>query len=128
MAQGLRGWRRSVVAILEELYPLHLAEPWDNVGLLIDDIMDDAGADADADADAKRVVVLTNDLTERTLDEALAAQASLIVTYHPRPFTKFKRLSATDTTQRIVLRCARAPHRACWPTPLPMRSSKTPHR
>ena len=34
--------------------------------------------------------------------------AKLIVTYHPRPFGKFNKLTRDDTTQRIVLRCARA--------------------
>ena len=54
------------------------------------------------------------------LDEALNVHgAKLIVTYHPRPFGKFNKLTRDDTTQRIVLRCARAgvavysPHTAC---------------
>jgi len=51
------------------------------------------------------VVLFTNDLTEEVLDEALDKGASMIVTYHPRPFMSFKRLTRSDVTQRIVLRC-----------------------
>jgi putative NIF3 family GTP cyclohydrolase 1 type 2 len=51
--------------------------------------------------------------------QAIAAGVSLIVTYHPRPFAKFKRLTTEDVTQRIVLWCVVAgiavwsPHTAC---------------
>ena len=117
------GWRGDVIAALESLYPLHLAEGWDNVGLLVDCLDDDEEEEEEEEAGGgqkkKKVVLITNDLTERTLDEALAAGATLVVTYHPRPFGKFKRLVRDDVTQRIVLRCVRAgvavwsPHTAC---------------
>lgn len=110
----LNGWRGYVVHALEDMYPLHLAEPWDNVGLLIDDLGDDSKEDKQ-----KKTVMVTNDLTEVTLAEAMSKGATLIITYHPRPFGKFNRLTRTDATQRIVLRCVRAgiavysPHTAC---------------
>eukprot|EP00961_Rhodomonas_salina_P177206 2389321-Rhodomonas_salina.1 len=69
--------------------------------------------------DGPAVAFITNDLTEKTLEEAMSKKAKLIITYHPRPFGSMKKLGRGDITQRIVLRCARAgivvysPHTAC---------------
>jgi putative NIF3 family GTP cyclohydrolase 1 type 2 len=51
-------------------------------------------------------VFVTNDLTADTLKEAIAEGASLIITYHPRPFNKFKKVTNSDPTTSIVLACA----------------------
>ena len=52
-----------------------LAESWDNCGILVD------AEDKDEIADGS--IFLTNDLTLPVLEEALALNARLIVTYHP---------------------------------------------
>lgn len=111
-----RGWRGEVILAMEEMYPLTLAEKWDNVGLLIDDLENDS---KELDSTKPKVVMLTNDLTEVTLSEAMSCGATLVITYHPRPFGKFNRLVRNDVTQRIVLQCIKAgimvysPHTAC---------------
>ncbi len=87
-----------VLDALQGLAPLELAADWDNVGLLVDTL-------------PRRPIqrgLLTIDLTEAVLDEALAADCELIVAYHPPIFGGMKRLVARDPKQRIVLRAVAA--------------------
>lgn len=88
----------DLVSAMDALAPPSLAEDWDNVGLLL-------GAPAEA---LRGPVVLTIDLTEAVLDEALALKASAVVAYHPPIFKALKRITSDSPTQRIVLRAARA--------------------
>ena len=91
-----------VVDAMKRIAPLHLAEKWDNVGLIVDVARSAFGG---AQSVGKPKVFMTNDLTERVLAEALALeeQPDIIVTYHPTPFRKFKKLGNGDPTGRIVL-------------------------
>jgi len=84
----------QVVAALERTAPLGLAAEWDNVGLLLEPPR------------ARRVntILLTIDLTEAVLDEAIAAKAELIVAYHPPIFEPLRRLLPTVPMQRVILR------------------------
>ncbi|MFN4241865.1 MAG: Nif3-like dinuclear metal center hexameric protein [Tepidisphaerales bacterium] len=76
---------RDVVTELDRLAPTSLAEPWDNVGLLV----------GDPDAEVTHVL-LTIDLTPAVLEEAVAQRCGLIVAYHPPIFDPVKRLLAGD--------------------------------
>ena len=92
----------ATVGAMEQLAPLRLAEGWDNVGMLVDRSQSLAASSNDGPI----TVFITNDLTKSTLDEAIAEGASLIITYHPRPFNKFKKVTNEDPTTNIVLTCA----------------------
>ena len=74
---------------LERLAPLHYAEEWDNVGLLIDPRT--RGADI-----AVRRVMLCIDATPTVVDEAVNARIGCLVAYHPPLFRPQKRLSNAD--------------------------------
>jgi dinuclear metal center YbgI/SA1388 family protein len=70
---------------MDQIAPPHLAESWDNVGLLV--------------GDAKallRGVLLCIDLTADVLAEAKAAGATAVVAYHPPIFKKVKTLHVGD--------------------------------
>ncbi len=71
----------DVSAALEKLAPLHLAESWDNVGLL----------SGEKSAKVQRVL-LAMDLTPTVYDEALRQHADLLVVYHPPIFKPLKTL------------------------------------
>lgn len=90
--------RDAVLKALEAIAPLSLAEKWDNVGLLID---------PPAPRPVGRVW-LTIDLTEAVLDEALEAEADLIVAYHPPIFKGLKALTMRRPSERIVVRALAA--------------------
>jgi dinuclear metal center YbgI/SA1388 family protein len=49
-------------------------------------------------------IFLTNDLTEKVLEEAIASKASFILTYHPLIFAPLKRLTRSNVKERIVVR------------------------
>lgn len=83
---------RDLMSAMERIAPLELAEPWDNVGLLV----------GDPDASVVGAVVLTIDLTEAVLDEASGESA--IIAYHPPIWQALKRVVTTDARQRIVHR------------------------
>ena len=74
----------AVVDGLNAIAPLELAEEWDNVGLLIEP----------SRPRPVRRILLTIDLTDAVLDEAIAAKVEMIVAYHPPIFEPFKRLGS----------------------------------
>lgn len=63
---------RDVVAALDDAYPRHLAEDWDAVGLVCGDLDAAVGS-----------VLLSVDVTEAVVDEALSSGVDLLVAHHP---------------------------------------------
>jgi dinuclear metal center YbgI/SA1388 family protein len=87
----------DVVKALGRIAPLHLAEPWDKVGLLV------AG-------DGRAVIraMLAIDVTPDVLAEAIAARAELVVGYHPLLFKPLDRLDGATWQGRVALDAVRA--------------------
>lgn len=85
------------IAALETIAPPSYAAEWDNVGLLVGS----RGADA-------RRALLTIDLTSAVLREAIDAEASLIVAYHPPIFHAIKSVTDADPEGRVVFDAIRA--------------------
>ncbi|CAL8285191.1 unnamed protein product [Merluccius merluccius] len=85
---------KEVLDALEQLAPLSLAEPWDNVGLLVEP----------SRPRPISTILLTNDLTEAVLDEAEGLTCDLVVSYHPPLFQPIKRLLQRDWKQRLAVR------------------------
>ncbi len=83
----------TILAALETIAPLPLAEPWDNVGLLL----------GDREKPLAGPVFLTIDLTEASLDEAKRAGAGLIIAYHPTIFHPLKRITTDDPKGRTLV-------------------------
>jgi dinuclear metal center YbgI/SA1388 family protein len=86
----------EVVLLLERLAPLRLAQDWDNVGLLVEP--------SPARARPIRRAFVTIDLSEQVLDEALAADSDLLIAYHPPIFRGLKRLRASESEERVLVR------------------------
>lgn len=74
---------RDLVTVMDRIAPTRLAEPWDNVGLLIGD-----------PAHALTRVLLAIDLTPAVLTEAVSLRCEAVVAYHPPIFESLKRLTA----------------------------------
>jgi len=87
----------DVVDAIEAIAPPACAEPWDKVGLAIGSRTWPA-----------RRVLLTIDLTEPVLDEAIDARAQMILAYHPPIFEPLASLTDAAEKPRIALRAARA--------------------
>ena len=76
----------SIVSELNRLAPLSLAESWDNVGLLVEP----------STHKVVSKILLTNDLTERVMEEAIASSTDLIYSYHPPIFAPLKRITSSS--------------------------------
>ncbi|PIB29828.1 Nif3-like dinuclear metal center hexameric protein [Maribacter sp. 4G9] len=83
----------SVAQILEELAPLEHAEDFDNVGLLVgDSAMEVSG------------ILVTLDTLESVVDEAIAKDCNLIVSFHPIIFNGLKKITGKNYVERTVLK------------------------
>ncbi len=87
----------DVIEVLETIAPLEYAADWDNVGLLV------GSASWNAET-----ILLTIDLTEAVLREAIEAEVQMIVSYHPPIFDALERVTDIEPKQRIVLDALRA--------------------
>ena len=77
---------------METIAPLHLAEDWDNVGLLV----------GHGQQPVRRLMTCLT-VTPASASEAIQQQADLIVTHHPMPFRELKRLTNDNTPGRLLL-------------------------
>lgn len=86
---------RSVVDSLNSFADLKLAASWDNVGLLIEP------------TEPKTIshVLLTNDLTEDVMQEAVDLKTDLIISYHPPIFSPLKSITTRTWKERIAAKC-----------------------
>ncbi|XP_013385198.1 NIF3-like protein 1 isoform X2 [Lingula anatina] len=85
----------DLVRKLHHLAPLALAEDWDNVGLLVEPSAPHKVTD----------VLLTIDLTEEVLAEALEKKVNFILAYHPPIFVPLKKLTQSSVKERIIVKC-----------------------
>jgi dinuclear metal center YbgI/SA1388 family protein len=82
----------AIAEFLEDFAPSHLAEEWDNVGLLI----------GDPERAVERIMTCLT-LTTDSAAEAIAERAELVVTHHPLPFRPLKRLTTESVEGRLLL-------------------------
>uniref|UniRef100_A0A1B0APL1 NIF3-like protein 1 n=1 Tax=Glossina palpalis gambiensis TaxID=67801 RepID=A0A1B0APL1_9MUSC len=85
-----------IISLLEAFAPIKYAESWDNVGLLIEPYRKPLNVNK---------ILLTNDLTEPVMQEAIEKSINMIIAYHPPIFAPLKRIIQTDWKQRIVSMC-----------------------
>lgn len=85
----------EVVDRLNQISPIHLAEPWDNVGLLV----------RPSKPSNVRSILITNDLTESVMEEAIEKNVNLIISYHPPIFRPLKRLAGGSWKESIITAC-----------------------
>lgn len=90
--------RETVSQFLQHAAPLELAENWDNVGWILDP----------EDREHFESALLTIDLTQAVLKEAVAGSVDLLIAYHPPIFSGLKRLRASSPQERVILAAARA--------------------
>ena len=81
------------IACLDELAPLSYAEDFDNVGLLVGDKNNEVTG-----------VLVTLDTLEEVVDEAIAKNCNLIVSFHPVIFKGVKKLTGSNYVERVVIK------------------------
>jgi dinuclear metal center YbgI/SA1388 family protein len=84
---------KEIIRVFEELAPLRLQESYDNAGLIV------GSADAEIDS-----VLVTLDVTEEVVDEAIKKKAQLIVAHHPIIFSGLKKITGKNYVERTVIK------------------------
>ncbi len=84
---------RHLAAHIEALAPLAYQESYDNVGLLVGDPNTDITG-----------VLVTLDVTEAVVDEAIAKGCNVIVAHHPIVFKGLKKLNGKTYVERTVIK------------------------
>lgn len=84
----------DLVRVMETIAPPEFAEEWDKIGLLV----------GDRQRGLSGPVLLTIDLTEPVLHEAIAMKAGAVIAYHPVIWDELRRVTSETPRQRIVLR------------------------
>lgn len=88
----------KILSVLQEIAPLELADhSWDNVGLIVD--ANEIKMDNELE---KKIILLTNDLTSKVVEEAIQLRdVFLIISYHP-PILSPIRIFNEKTTGTIM--------------------------
>ncbi|KQC32888.1 NGG1p interacting factor 3 protein, NIF3 [Nonlabens sp. YIK11] len=84
---------KDITDHIEQLAPLHYAQDFDNVGLLVGEYTTQVTG-----------VLITLDCLESVVQEAVEKKCNLIVTFHPIIFSGLKHLKPTDYVRRAVLK------------------------
>ena len=84
---------KEISKCIEELAPLSYQESYDNSGLLL------GSNDKNINS-----VLITLDITENIIDEAIQKKCNLIISHHPLIFSGLKRLSGDTFVERILLK------------------------
>jgi dinuclear metal center YbgI/SA1388 family protein len=84
---------RDLTNLLEEFAPLNLQESYDNCGLLV-------GSKSSIATGA----LITLDVTEAIIDEAIENKCNLIIAHHPLIFSGLKKLSGNSWVERTLIK------------------------
>lgn len=84
---------KDIIQILEEFAPLPYAEDFDNVGLLVGNATNEVSG-----------ILVTLDTLENVVDEAIAKNCNLIVSFHPIIFGGLKKITGKNYVERVVIK------------------------
>ena len=82
---------RQITQYLESIAPLAFQESYDNAGLIIGRPEDEVSG-----------ILISLDITEEIVDEAISKQLNLIVSHHPIIFSGLKKLNGKNYIERCV--------------------------
>ncbi|NCB08491.1 MAG: Nif3-like dinuclear metal center hexameric protein [Bacteroidia bacterium] len=84
---------KDIIQVLEDFAPLRLQESYDNAGLIL----------GSSDQEITSALV-TIDVTEKVIDEAIAKNAQLIVAHHPLIFSGLKKITGKNDVERSLVK------------------------
>jgi dinuclear metal center YbgI/SA1388 family protein len=83
----------EIVSVIEAFAPLAYQENYDNAGLIIGDTFRNI-----------KKALITIDITEEVIDEAINVGAGLIISHHPVIFNGIKKITGSTHTERIIIK------------------------
>jgi dinuclear metal center YbgI/SA1388 family protein len=84
---------KDVIHFLESFAPLSLQESYDNAGLITGDVNTEI-----------TTVLITLDVTEKVIEEAIQKKAELIVAHHPIIFSGLKKITGKSYVERTLIK------------------------
>jgi dinuclear metal center YbgI/SA1388 family protein len=84
---------KQICNIIEKKYPLKLQEGWDNSGLLVGNYDEQVTG-----------ILLTIDVTEKVVDEAISKDCNFIIAHHPIIFRPLKRIVGQNIVEKTVIK------------------------
>ena len=92
MVEGSEDVRISdIYSFLDEKYPLSLQESWDNSGYIVE-----------SDSEKCSKILLTLDITNDSVDEAIYKKADLAISHHPVIFNPLKKIQVDTPVYKLV--------------------------
>ena len=82
---------KDIMTLMEEEFPLHLAESWDNSGLQI----------GSSDKQVGRILIAL-DLDFFVLKQAIEQQVDMIITHHPLFFKPIKNINYASSLGKMI--------------------------
>ncbi len=87
---------QEIAEVIETIAPIPTQESYDNSGLVVGSKNDDiTGA------------LITLDITEDVIDEAVSLGFNLIISHHPPIFKPLKKLTGANTTERCIIKAVK---------------------
>ena len=87
---------QEIIHIIESVAPLSYQESWDNSGLQVGNPSADIGA-----------ALLTTDVTESVVSEAISLGCNLIISHHPLLFRGVKHICGNTPQERCIIQAIR---------------------
>ena len=84
---------KEICQFLETLAPLSLQESYDNAGLII----------GNPNTELKAILI-SLDVIEETIDEAIEKEVNLIISHHPIIFSGLKKINGKNSTEKIIIK------------------------
>lgn len=84
---------KEILSIIEQIAPLALQESYDNSGVQVGDVNQEA-----------KGALLCIDVTEEVVKEAITLGCNLIISHHPLAFRKFKSLTGKNYVERCMIK------------------------
>ncbi|MCF6356812.1 MAG: Nif3-like dinuclear metal center hexameric protein [Draconibacterium sp.] len=84
---------KEITNFFENLAPLSLQESYDNAGLIVGDVNAEISS-----------VLVTLDVTEEIIDEAIEKKAELVVAHHPIIFSGLKKITGKNYVERTIIK------------------------
>lgn len=87
---------KDILLTLEQFAPLALQESFDNCGVQVGNIHQEVTK-----------ILLSIDVTENVIDEAISLGCNLIISHHPIAFHKFKSLTGKNYVERCMIKACK---------------------
>lgn len=84
---------QEIADVIESIAPVPTQESYDNCGLLTGNMQDTVTG-----------ALITLDITEEVINEAISLGYNLIISHHPPIFKGLKKLTGADSTQRCIIK------------------------